>query len=450
MDELLYQIERLFATGGGVAGGIGGLVVFFVVLSFLKSLLRVAPPNKLLVVTGRKTRYGDKEVGFSVERGSTIVIPYIQTVEYLGLDVLPINVKVEGVNSANGITLGADATACVCIDEDDQGMLFSAVERLMGKDVAQVREQVQQTLVGNFRGALNKATPLAAIGMQDNHHLEEEVTLAEESTGGDRALFRQALLEDINSDISSFGMRVVSVSLQKIWDTSNYIGNLAQKTIADKRQEVEVEESRLKAEAERAESDAQRRIELSKSQADEKIVESTEKLEVYRQESEAQISQAKLEANSNIEEARNRGQREVEELKNQLKVLQNRADILLKEEMKQQAAEIMAEGEENAVQVVEKARNTILRQKAAMLSEAGEIGEVVLFVKQQLPHVYEAYRKYAETLDVDTYIEMNNERGFDSVVNRGPESFVRFLRHFEEATGISVKNLLNTSKSQPA
>lgn len=426
-------------------GGILGLVVFFAALSFLKSLLRVAPPNKLLVVTGRKTRYGDKEVGFSVERGRTHVIPYIQTVEHLGLDVLPINVRVEGVNSANGITLGADATACVCIDDDNPAMLYSAVERLMGKDVEQVREQVQQTLVGNFRGALNKATPLEAIGMTDNHHLEGEVTLSEDSAGGDRALFRQALLEDINSDISSFGMRVVSVSLQKIWDTSNYIGNLAQKTIADKRQEVEVEEARLKADAENAESDSQKRIQVATNQAEEKIVEVQERLEVYRQESEANINQAVLEATSSIAEARNRGQKEVEELKNELKILKNRSDILLLEEMKQKAAEILAEGEESSAQIVEKARNTILRQKAQLLSEAGSAGEVVLFVKQQLPHLYASYQRYASEIGVDTYIEMNNERGFDSVVNRGPEAFVKFLRHFEEATGISIKNFLTSN-----
>jgi hypothetical protein len=54
-------------------------------------------------------------------------------------------VRVEGVNSANGITVGADATACVCIDDDDEAMLYSAVERLMGKDLQQIHDQVQQT-----------------------------------------------------------------------------------------------------------------------------------------------------------------------------------------------------------------------------------------------------------------------------------------------------------------
>ena len=110
-------------------------------------------------------------------------------------------------------------------------MLYSAVERLMGKDWGQIHDQIQQTVIGNFQGTLNKATPLEAIGMADSYEDEEEGT-AEAATAidqGERARFRQELLNGINSDLSSFGMKVVSVSLQKIWDTSNYIANLAQK-----------------------------------------------------------------------------------------------------------------------------------------------------------------------------------------------------------------------------
>lgn len=96
-----------------------------------------------------------------------MVAPYFQQTGFLDLGVIPINVRVEGVNSANGITVGADATACVCIDDDNEALLYSAVERLMGKGREQIKEQIQQTLVGNFRGALNKATPLQAIGMDE-------------------------------------------------------------------------------------------------------------------------------------------------------------------------------------------------------------------------------------------------------------------------------------------
>jgi uncharacterized membrane protein YqiK len=348
---------------------------------------------------------------------------------------------VEGVNSANGITLGADATACVCIDDDNESMLYSAVERLMGKDSDELTEQVSQTLIGNFRGALNKATPLEAIGMMELSD-EEELTDSQKEQG-ERALFRNALLEDINSDISSFGMRVVSVSLQKIWDTSNYIANLAQKTISEKRQQVEIEEAKLIARAEEAESDAKKRISVAQSLADERIVSAREKVQLFEKESKARIDQVAFEAEQKVAEATNRVQTDIEILNNELIKLQNQSDILLKEKAKQDAAIILSEGEESTAKIVEGAKNKILTQKVEMLADAGDVGNIVLFVKQQLPNLYNAYKEHAGDFAVNSYVAMDSEKGFSGVVNRGPAAFVDFLNYFEQATNVSIKDFIN-------
>ena len=351
------------STIGLIGGGLG-IAAFFILIAVLKSMIKVMLPDKRLVVTGRKHIFGGRKFGFSVESGRTINIPYFQRVDSLDLEVLPINVRVEGVNSANGITVGADATACVCVNNDDDGMVYTAVERLMGKDREQIHAQIQQTLVGNFRGALNKATPLQAIGMAESWKEEEDATESiNESDRGERAEFRYELLKDINSDLSSFGMQVVSVSLQKIWDTSNYIGNLAQKTLAEKRKQVEIEEARLRALADQVHSDAERRMSVAKSQADEKILVAREKLEVYRRESTALIQKGRLEADHSIDEALNKGERNVQEQLVELQKLQNRTKVTLVAEAKQKEAQILAQGEEESVRIREQTRNDILKQK---------------------------------------------------------------------------------------
>lgn len=439
-------METLFQQGsGGIFEGVLAVVAFFLLLGILKAFIKVAPPDKLLVITGRKRKENGKTFGFSVERGRSSVVPYFQSAQYLDLRVLPINVQVDGVNSANGITVGADATACVCIDDEKDSMLYSAVERLMGKDVEELQEQVRQTLIGNFRGALNKATPLEAIGMQEGHTSSEEEQVGAD---GERAQFRNALLVDINSDIASFGMKVVSVSLQKIWDSSNYIGNLAQKTLAEKRQEVEIEEARLRALAEQSESDAKRRIEIAKAKANEKIITANEKLEMYRRESEASINQVQFEADNNIAAARNKGRKGIEELNTALKKLKNDTEVLIKEQASNEMAEILSQGEKEAVKIVESARNKILQQKVKIISEGKEFGASVLFLQQQLPTLYESFKEYSSGFAVDSYILMDNEKGFSGAVNRGPESFVRFLGEFEKATGIAVKDFLSTKKAE--
>ncbi len=444
-------LQDAFSSGGGaVLGGFLGVVGFFVLIAILKGIIKVNLPDQLLVVTGRKRTKEGKSFGFSVERGRRVKIPYFQSVSDLDLGVIPISVRVEGVNSANGITVGADATACVCVDDDDEAMLYTAVERLMGKDREQIAAQIQQTLVGNFRGALNKATPLQAIGMEESWKEEADVDAespesdaVEGTEQGERAQFRAELFRDINSDLASFGMKVVSVSLQKIWDTSNYIGNLAQKTLAQKRQDVEIEEARLGALAEKAESDAVRRTDVAKSQADEKILAAREKLEVYRRESTAAIEQGRLEADHAIEEAANRGQREVQACLVDLQKLKNQSTVTLEAEARARATETIAAGERKSVEIREQARNEILRQKVDMLASAGKTGQIVLFVQQQLPHLFEAFHSQAQGMNVDSLVIMDDDRGFNGAVNRGPAAFVDFLSYFEEAMGVSANDLLS-------
>jgi len=434
---------QVFDSGSAIISGIVGVIAFFVLLSIFKAFIKVTFPDKILVVTGREKVKNGKKFGFSIDRGRTTIIPFFQSVDNLDLRILPVNVQVDGVNSANGITVGADATACVCIDDDDEAMLYSAVERLMGKSYHEIKDQVQKTLIGNFRGALNRATPLEAIGMEDYDDDEKPVELQKPAADGDRAKFRREMIEDINSDISAFGMRVVSVSLQNIWDSSSYIANLSKQKLSKKREEVEIEEARLKSLAEKIESDARREIDLAKSKAKEEVLNIQEKLEIYRRESEASIDQARNEAKSKISEQYNKGQAEIETLRSDLQALKNQTEMLIKENAEKEAREIVAKGEERSSEIVENAKNSILEQKIKLMDNTKGVGNLVIFVQQQLPHLYEAFKKNSAQAKVQSLLIMDKEEGFKSAVNRGPESFGYFLQQLENSMGISLKEIMS-------
>ncbi len=427
------------------ASGMLAVVCFFLGIAILRALIRVCPPHQVLVVTGAKTRIQGKEYGFRLLKGGwTFTIPYLQSVQPLDLSIIPINVRIESVNSANGITVGADATACVCVDDEDETLLYAAVERLMGKSLDEIQEQIQQTMIGNFRGALNKTTPLQAIGMVESLEgtdRSDSVSVAGD-TEGERAQFRSELLKDSNQDLSTFGMRVVSVSLQRIWDTSNYIANLANKTLSIKRQEVQIEEARLHARAERAESDAKRRETIANNRANEQILSAQQELEVMRRQCEAEIERARLEANSAIAKASSEGERAVQEITVPLQRLKNLSTVTLEAEAHKHAAETLARGENEAVSLLQEAHNNLLRQKTQLVVQAGDVGKMALFVQQHLPHLFQAYQEHAKGLGVDTLLIMDEKRGFNGVVNRGPEALVAFLHHFEEAFGIRVRDLI--------
>jgi uncharacterized membrane protein YqiK len=438
----------LFSSAGFVVGGLFAVVCFGFGIAVLRSLVRVCPPHQVLVVTGTKTQVKGKEYGFRLQKGGwTFVVPYIQSVQPLDLSIIPINVRIEGVNAANGITVGADATACVCVDDEDETLLYSAVERLMGKSRAEVQEQIQQTMVGNFRGALNKTTPLEAIGMVESVEIMDQASTLPVPTEaeGERAQFRSELLNDSTQDLSTFGMRVVSVSLQKIWDTSSYIANLANKTLSRKRQEVEIEEARLRARAERAESDAKRRQTIAENRANEQIVAAQQELEVLRRQCEAEVERTRLEADSAIAKASSEGERMVQEITVDLQRLKNISNVTLEAEVRQRAAETLASGESDAIRIVQETRNDLLGQKTQLVAQAGDLGKIALFVQQHLAHLFDAYHQHAKGLGVDTLLIMDDQRGFSGVVNRGPEALVDFLRHFEAGFGIRIRDFLAVS-----
>ena len=459
-------------------GGLLALFLFIVVLVLLRMLIRVCPSNRILVVTGgTETVVDGRKYGFRVQKGGwTLVIPFIQSAQSIDLTILPINVRIEGVNSANGISVGADATACVCVNDLNDTLLYSAVQQLLGKSRNQIQEQISQTMIGNFRAALNKTTPLQAIGMVESADIVDMaeamggtggdaeagsinapqplvpakmgVADAPADTEGERAIFRHVLLEDCQQDLSSFGMEVVSVSLQRIWDTSNYIANLANKTLSLKRQEVEIEEARLRARAEQAESDANRRMVVAENRADERILAKQQEVEMFRRQCEAQVHRAQLEADSAIAEAANMGQRQVEEKRAELQKLKNRSEVTLAAEANRRAAEILAAGEAEAVAAVQQARNELLQQKVDLLQRTGDKGKIALFISQ-LPALFDAYRQHAQSLAVDDLLVLEEQQGFNSAVNRGPAAMVDFMRRLEEGFGVSVKGLLSTSVPTP-
>ncbi len=440
MTALLELLEAITMSSTGTVIGAGlGLAVFLVGIALLKSFVRVCAPSEVLVITGSETEIDGKTYGFRVQQGGwTLVIPYFQQASRLDISAIPIEVRVESVTSANGIGVNADGTACVCIDEDNRDLLYAAVERMMGKSQREIQDQIQQTLVGNFRGALNKTTPLEAIGMP-GEHAQEHGHAADE--GGERAHFRHELLSDANQDLSAFGMRVVSVSLQKIWDNSSYIANLAARTLSRKRQEVEIEEARLRGDADRTESDAERRQVVATNTANETILKAQQDLEVFRQQCDADIQQAQLEADSAIALAQNAAQQQIQEIMVDLQRLKNQSDVTLEAEARKTAQEILSEGEGRAVQTVQEAHNQLLRKKTEIVSTAGTLGQTVLFVQQTLPAFTADFLEHAKGLGADKLITLE-ERGFTGLVNRGPEVMVDFFRLLKDAYGVSVKDLI--------
>jgi regulator of protease activity HflC (stomatin/prohibitin superfamily) len=137
----------------------------------------------------------------------------------------------------------------------------------------------------------------------------------------------------------------------------------------------------------------------------------------------------------------------VQEITIELQKLKNLSEVTLAAQARQRAAEIHAAGEGEAVRILQETQNDLLYQKVQLMAQAGDLGKIALFVQQHLCHLFAAYQEHAKGLGVDNLLVMDDERGFNGVVNRGPEALVDFLSHFEKGFGIRVKDLLTVSAS---
>ena len=111
-------------------------------------------------------------------------------------------------------------------------------------------------------------------------------------------------------------------------------------------------------------------------------------------------------------------------------------------------AEILAQGAAKATEIVQGTKNELLQRRARLLSEAGDYGKIELFMSQ-LPHLFSAFQEHAKALTVDSLLVMGEDSGFNEAVNRGPRALVDFLRYFEQAFGINVRDFL-TAEPEPA
>ena len=127
--------------------------------------------------------------------------------------------------------------------------------------------------------------------------------------------------------------------------------------------------------------------------------------------------------------------------------MKNVSLVTLEAEARKRVAETCAQGESEAVRIFQELQNELLFQKAQLVAQAGDLARITLFVQQHLEKLFEAYQQHAKGLAVDNLVIMDEERGFNGAVNRGPEALVDFLRHFEKGFGISVRELMGISST---
>jgi uncharacterized membrane protein YqiK len=253
---------------GVIEGSVAGIAVLvvvaivFVVLVF-KSMWRVAEPNEALVISG--IRQGSKEdhLGFKIITGhGTMVIPGIQVVRRLSLDLREADLTIDCVTH-QGIPVKIRGVVIYKVG-DDYASIASAARRFLDQQ-QQMDGRIQNVFAGHLRAIVGSLT------VEDLIRDRDKLSDAARGASGD--------------EMQKLGLVVDSLQIQEIDDPTGYIANLARPHTAEVQKTARVAQAQAEREATQAEQDsnAQKALAVRDSQ----IKQATYQADIDRAQAEA-------------------------------------------------------------------------------------------------------------------------------------------------------------------
>lgn len=337
------------------------VVILVVVIGFLIALMLLSrnyikvSPNEAAVISGRSRKLADGTVvGYRLVRGgATLIVPFLEKVEYLNLNVLTVPLATSRAYTVQGVPVSVKAVANVKIKGDDDS-LRAAAERFLGMRTEEFHKLVFQTLEGHLRAILG--------------------TLTVEEINNDRQSFAQKLTTEAAGDLEKMGIGLDALTIQEISDEEGYLDALGKRRTAEVQRDAEIGQAEALRDSKIKAALAMQEGERVRLASDADIAASTRATEVKRAQFQAEIKreQATAEQAGPLSEAKARQEVVAEEVRVE--------KIRTQEQIAVQEQEVLRREKELEATVVKKAeaerRARVLlaqgQQEAAILEAEGQ------------------------------------------------------------------------------
>jgi flotillin len=222
--------------GGGVIPVLLIVIVLVLVVAYMGTRYKVAGANEALIVSGRRERGAEGQVGLKVVRGQgVIVLPLINKVGKLHLSARQINVQLSDAVTKQGIKVAVQGVATVKIGSDEES-IRAAAERFMERE-DQIDSIVKNVLEGSLRSIVG--------------------TLTVEELNYDRAKFQQEVQSAARSDLATSGLTIDNFTIQAIRDEVGYMDLIGQQETARRERDARMAKALADQEAAVREAEAQ-------------------------------------------------------------------------------------------------------------------------------------------------------------------------------------------------
>jgi len=449
---------------------VAAVVVIILFALWVLNIRRVGP-NQVLVISGRTSTVREpdgrtRKVGYRLQvGGSTFVLPFVESVDTLPLEVFSVTVRCPEVLTSQGVIISAESFGQVKV-ASEEALVHRAVENFLSKGSSGITSVAQEVLEGRMRAALG--------------------TMTVEQIYTERDEFASRVRAAASEDFARLGLELLAFSLKDISDAQGYLQALGARRIAEVKRDAalaqaeadrdaaiqaseyrkEGDVARLKAEAELAaatrdfevqRAEFQASVNVKRAQAD--ISYDLERAslgeELKRKEYEVRIAEKELAAKvEELEIARREKEleatvkRPAEAMHYQAK-LEAEADAYQKElEAKGKAAGIRLIGvsEAEAATARGKADAEAMRAKAAAWKEYTDAALTEMVIKQ-LP---ELARAVSEPLSkVDKIIMVGDNQGVPRLTGQVASVVAQLPTVIESLTGLKLAELLKRDKKEP-
>ena len=293
---------------------VAAVIIVACVVVVLKNYRKVGP-NEVLVISGGKRRKvtmpdgSVRQVGYRLRiGGGTFVRPFIEQMEILPLDIIPMDIHVEDAISTNGIRCTVHGTAEAKIAGDEPSICLAA-EQFLGKPASEIRDAALRSLEGSMR------TLIGTMNLQDLNK--------------NRKGFASAVFDDVGDHFARMGLKLVSFNLKEITDPSGYLEALGRPRIVEARRDAEVAEAEAARDAIIKSAEAHKEGDVAKLAADSEVAQAGHELELRKAELQVGLNRKKADADFSYELERHRLNQELKAEEAKVKMIEKESTIEL-------------------------------------------------------------------------------------------------------------------------
>ncbi len=406
------------------------LVGLLFLVAFFKSMLKICPPNEVLIFSGSKSKLADGATRSftTVFGGRGVMIPVLQTASRMSLNTMEVPMAIRGAYSKGGIALNVDAVANVKISSDPT-VIGNAIERFLDRDQNEVRRVAKETLEGHLRGVLARLTP--------------------EEINEDRLKFSDELSVESEQDLRKLGIHLDTFKILHVSDDKQYLDSIGREAIANVIRDAEIAESNSLRSAEQAESEARGRANVAKANADANISKLTNEFRKVQAELDAQVRAQEERTLAAAREARAKAEQELQQVRTELETLRLQTDQVLPAEASQRAQEFRARGEAAILRERGVASSQALQLMHDAWKEAGE-SALTIYLMEDIEKLITSAGKGVARVKIDNLqmIDGGDGKVLSSYIASYPAMLNSVFEAVESATGINIPKAVAASKHQ--